>query len=311
MNKYRRGELLEPVLILIGLVLLVVFVILPQSKDSFRFNPSSSATSRNTTTSKNYSQSEISSGPASIMIDNGNAESETDAVNEYITLSNDGSNPINISGWKLANGKDKKTYLQNGRLVFGTSDVRIIPAGTLLLNANGNNIITPIILNPGERAVVTSGSVGPRSDVPLVSFKENKCSGYLEAAADYKFTPSLDHSCMNPKNEAGFDYLESDCQEFIESMGYCHTPKFNTKDTYGESCRNCVDGVSGLSSSCIAYIKSHYTYQGCLSNHSGDSDFQGKVWRVFLGSRWELWSDKKETISLFDQSDNLIDSNSY
>jgi hypothetical protein len=241
----------------------------------------------------------------------GNASYETDAFEEYVTISNEGDSSLTLTGWLLTNAKGTKPYTLNGQIYYTPSDKAFIPMGTTYLTANGQNALSPIVLNKNERAIVTTGYIGPRSNIPIVSFKTNKCTGYLEEDAEYNFTPGLRHNCVRPSEEPGFDYLDENCQEYIEGMSYCHIPDFDTRDIYGESCRNCVDGRSGLSRSCITFLKDHFSYAGCLANHGNDPDFSGKEWRIFLGKTWEMWAAKKETITLFDQLGKTIDYLSY
>jgi hypothetical protein len=316
MNKYNRGEILEPILILVGLLIVIFLYVIPAGPDSKtgglfgnnsnRESEEGSFYDNNTNDSSTDSQYEDH-----IDISSGNASYETEAIDEYITINNYGGSPVTISGWFLTNSKGTKPYTLNGQLQYQPSDQAIIPQGTYYLTPNGQNALAPIILKDGETAIVTSGFIGPRSNIPIVSFKVNKCTGYLEEDAEYNFTPGLRHNCVRPSEEPGFNYLEEECQEYIEGMSYCHIPDFETRDIYGESCRNCVDGKPGLSKSCIAYLKEHFNYAGCLANHGNDPDFLGKEWRVFLGRKWEMWGEKKETITLFDQLGKTIDSFSY
>ncbi len=321
MNKYQKGEILEPLLILVGLIIIMVVYIFP-NKSSIgpisTFNTPSngggsggSAWGDGDDNSFYTSPEENSSYSKYVNIGIGNASYETDAIEEYITLGNNGDTPVTITGWRLTNGKDRRPFIQNGKTVVSAQDNVSIPNGTTYLSATGLNSLSPIVLKNNETAIITTGFIGPRSDIPIVSFKENKCSGYLEEDAGFTFTPSIQKNCIYPKNEPGVAYLDTKCQDFIENMGSCHIPKFETRDRNGELCRDCVDGVSGLSKSCIAYLREHYNYAGCLANHSSDADFLKNEWRIFLGNKFELWVDRRETISLFDQFGKLVDYRSY
>ncbi len=316
MNKNQKGEILEPVLILVGLIIIMVVYVFPHKSPGPLTSSNTTAPGTAAWGNPNINNSMYETVPKnsiysrSVELNMGNSSYETDALEEYITLSNIGENPITITGWHLKNAKDKRPFIQNGKTVVAVADNVTIPSGTGFLSATGLNSLSPIILKTGESAIITTGYVGPRSDIPIVSFKENKCSGYLEKDADFTFTPSLYSNCTEPRNEPGVEYLDTKCQDFIDGMSSCHIPKFETKDSEGNTCNNCVDGIS-LSRSCIAYLKAHYNYQGCLANHGSDKDFEGKRWRVFLGNKFELWAEKRESISLFDQFGKLIDSRSY
>lgn len=305
--------MLEPVLILIGLLIIFVLFVLPQNKKG-AFNTLPQSNSKNPST---YSAFNEDIGPGTslynqnINLDSGNASYESTPVDEYLTINNSGRTSVAISGWQITDIPNTNSYRQTKTPASFSSSKAILPIGTTFLSATGKNSLSPIILKPGDNAIVISGWVGARSLIPIVSFKENKCTGYLEADADYEFTPRLERSCDSPSDEPGFENLDTKCQDFIENMGTCHTPSFQSKNSYGEKCTNCVDGQNDFSSSCRAYLKSHFTYSGCLANHGNDSDFEGKTWRIFLGSKFELWPDKQATINLFDGSGKLVDYASY
>lgn len=312
--------MLEPVIILFGLIIIMFFYVIPHKptgplvkSGGYSENSSGYSTWSNSDTyNSGYPRPQTDSlYTNSIDLDIGNASYETDPTEEYITLYNTGDLPVTISGWHLTNGKDKRPFIQNSKTVVAVPDNVTIPLGTTFLSATGLNALSPIVLRGGESAIITSGSVGSRSNIPIVSFKINKCIGYLEKSAEYTFTPSLPSNCISPKNEPGIEYLDTKCQDFIEGMGSCHVPKFGGKDFEGNRCDDCVDGARGLSRSCTAFLRAHYSYAGCLANHGNDADFLGKQWRVFLGNKWELWAERRETISLFDSIGKLIDYQSY
>ena len=317
MNKSQRGEILEPILILIGLLIIIFLFVLPIGPDIDNDSSKGSiwkiGSNRRDRDTTDYSKDHSRDSLYDIDVDlgRGNSGQSVDATEEYITLRNRGDYPISITGWFLTNAKGTKSYTLNGRLLYEPSDQATIPQGTLLLTPNGQNVLGPIVLNENETAIVTSGYVGQRSNIPIVSFKVNKCTGYLESDAEYKFTPSLRRSCAQSEDEPGYYYLDEKCKDYIDGMGTCHIPDFETRDLNGESCRNCVDGRRGLSGSCVAFLKEHYNYAGCLAYHSQDQDFLGKEWRVFLGRTWEMWADDDETITLFDQFGKTIDYLSY
>lgn len=314
MNKYTKGEILEPVLILIGLLIVIFLFVLPVGPNAGIKNGNTNfiwGNTLNTKTSNTSNYPKDSVYEQYIYLGQGNSGYVSDPSEEYITIDNGGEKPVTLTGWFLTNAKGTKPYTLNGQLQYTPSDQAVIPNGTTFLTANGQNVLGPIVLNQYDSAIVTTGYVGPRSNIPIVSFKENKCTGYLEADADYTFTPSLRRNCVRPDEEPGFNYLDETCQEYIEGMGTCHIPDYETRDIYGESCRNCVDGRPGLSRSCIAYLKEHFNYAGCLANHSNDADFLGRVWRIFLNRKWEMWGVKKETITLFDQLGKTVNYLSY
>lgn len=244
-----------------------------------------------------------SSSAGAIRVSTGNAKTEKDPMDEYITIDNRGSSAVNITGWRLENGKSARVYSVGNQAVHYASDTAIIPQGTKIISPTGASIMESIILKPGEKAVVVTG--GPGNQTPrIVSFKENICTGYL--AETYEFPGRLDTSCVRPSNEPGVAGLDTQCRTYLSSMRSCHTPKFGGLNSSGDRCDGCVDGRSGLSGLCREFIKSHFSYKGCLANHSSDPRFEGKTWYVYLHRPWEMWDSAYEKISLYDLNGGLV-----
>lgn len=315
MNKFNKGEILEPVLILIGLLVVLFLYILPigprANNPIVRTGGGSAWGSSSSNRGGSTAGSKDSLYERYVSLGSGNARDEFQPYSEYVTAENGGDTPVTMTGWFLTNDKGNKPYTINDQIQYTPSDRATIPLGTTNLSINNKSILVPIVLGPRERAIITTGSINPNSKGAIPSFKLNKCTGYLEKDLGFTLKPSLSKNCVRPEKEPGFEYLDDDCQEFIEGMGSCHIPDFGTRDISGESCRNCVDGKPGLSKSCVSYLESHYNYQGCVFNHQNDPDFQGKEWRIFLGKSWEMWAAKRETITLFDQFGKTIDYLSY
>lgn len=231
-----------------------------------------------------------------ITLRSGNARYEDQGNHEYLTIEASYSNdqPINISGWRLVGGAGSFT----------------IPRGTKLLRGDGvNRADDPIILEPGGQAVITSGwfpSIGPFSID--VSFQVSRCLGYIEATPNVQFTPSVGSSCPRGEDEPWLGGLTDECFEFVTRWPSCQTPKFERRsDGY--------DYINGrrdtLTSQCREFIKSHFNYQGCVAYHQAEPDFFTKDWRVFLKHSGELWDERHETISLYDDQGQLVDQISY
>lgn len=246
-----------------------------------------------------------------ISIGSGNAAYTYQPYEEYITIENWGDTPLDITGWQLKNGLDKRSYDRGGTLQRFSASIAVIPQAAKLLSPRGESMLQNVILGRGETAVVTTGSVGVRTPYKVVSFKENACTGYIESHEDYAFNPPLTQNCPRPSLEPGLADMDSECRTFVEQLSSCRTPEFDRLDREGEPCSNCVNGER-LSSSCTKFIKEHFSYQGCVAYHSGDPDFHsGDTWRIFLGRSWEMWADKYETIELFDRFGQLVDFENY
>lgn len=314
----QKGSMFNDVMFFIGFIIILVFFVLPQNgvlgpsntffgtaRDAagIHWRPVTNAPSSASGATSGYSRS--------ISIGQGNASYTVEAAQEYITIDNQGSDPINISGWSLVNGRGNRSYEMSGNQVTYDSDRATIPKAVGFISS-GYSPLQNVILAPGETAIVTTGSIGVRTPYSIVSFKENMCSGYIEDLPQYDFTPSLNASCAPIQNEPGYQNLDAACRNFVSGIASCRAPKIGETDRYtGVTCDNCVNGRPAPSDSCLAYIKAHFTYEGCIENHRNDKDFYSRTWRIYLGRQWEMWGKEAETISLFDQFGKLVASRSY
>ncbi len=249
--------------------------------------------------------------PSPISISSGNAARAYQSYEEYIELRNSSSKAVNITGWQLKNGKDARTYNLGSGLQRFSADIALIPQATLRLAARGVSANQDVVLEPGDRAIVTTGTIGVTSPYRITSFKESICTGYIENSNDYAFSPALQTSCPRPGNEPGLTELEPACRTFVTSLSSCRTPDLTERDIDGKDCKNCVN-KKPVSSQCKAFIAAHFTYQGCLAFHGSDKDFsKTRTWRIFLGRSWELWAENYESIELFDTKGNLMSTQSY
>lgn len=313
MGKQRGSSEVEGILILA--VILIIMILGPDGNETGTTITSSqgqpvsygSVVSGSVNTS-----SSLRSAPQSqnISIGSGNAAYAYQSYEEYITIENWGDNPVNITGWQLKNGKDKRPYYQAGGLQRFSADVVIIPRAAKFISPSGNHVFQDAMLKRGERAIVTTGGVGVRSPYEIVSFKENICSGYIERLPDYAFTPPLSQSCPRPDREPGIENLDVECRRFLSNLSACETPRFDTRTEDGEICTNCINGRP-LSGACVAFAKDHYNYGSCIAYHAGDADFESSTWRIFLGRGWEMWATDYETIELFNNLGQLVDFQHY
>lgn len=202
----------------------------------------------------------------------------TDEKKEYVVISvSYQSSPVSTAGWKLVSTK--------------TNTSASFPQGIEVARSGSVNNLAPITLAPGDQAIVTSG----RSPVGM-SFKENKCTGYL--AERQTFTPSLSLSCPSAYQELSRfgDTDDAKCSTYTNSFSQCRTK--SNSDT----------NVSGQ---CEDFIDEYINYNGCVDAHKNDPGFKSATWRIFLGASDELWAKNQETILLIDASGNTIDSLSY
>lgn len=316
-NFMKRGTgNLDAVVILAFLALIIL--ISPQGRGSSTgssvgrfFSPTLSSSGSGEISSETIGSAPSNFSSRGLSLSSGNASSVYQPYEEYIVLENNSDTAVNITGWQLKNGKDKRTYDRGGNLQRFSADIAFIPQATLSLSPTGGSVMQDVVLDKGERAVITTGSSGIQSPYRITSFKENMCTGYLERLDDYAFSPSLDTSCPRPSEEPGVASLDRACRDFIRSFPSCTTPEFDPREQSGDTCETCIDGQR-LSSACAAFIKTHFSYHGCLAYHAGDPNFSsGDTWRIFLGRSWEMWAEDYESIELFDRSGNLVSSRSY
>src|SRR3989339_600086 len=208
---------------------------------------------------------------------------ETNPDEEYLEIKADKKNksPMKITGWKLKG----KTGL----------DVVIGKGASYIYASAASQPQEDIYLKPGEKAVIVTGksSLG-------TSFKMNKCVGYFEQF--HEFTPELNTECpLLRDDEPPANLINNDqCLDYIDRVSSCQTVisvpyKYSFK----------------LSSSCQDYVTQNANYKTCLEKHKDDSDFYLPEWRIYLDRSEELWKKKRETITLYDGKNNIIDSKSY
>lgn len=316
-TKFQKGDSMIDGLLALAIVGFIIVAFIVPGKSPRPLIDSDSTSSYNYNSNSTYnSPSDIqlektSSYSSSISIGSGNASYAYQPYEEYITIDNRSRNDINITGWTLANNKSARTYDQGGQLQRFSSDTVRIPTASLYIPTSGIGPIRDVVLASGDKAIITTGAMGQRAPYAITSFKENICSGYLDASDDYTFTPALSRNCPRPINELGVGNLDVKCQDFIKSrIQSCQTPELDRATESNDYCSNCIDRVQ-LSSSCVAFIKEHYSYQGCIAYHSGDENFYGNTWRIFLDHDWELWANDHDVIKLLDASGNLVDYRSY
>ena len=202
-----------------------------------------------------------------------------DERNEYVVVQASArlEKPVSTAGWTLVSKETGKSAA--------------FPPGTNVARAGKVNILTPILLAPGDQAIVTTG----RSPVG-VSFREHMCVGYL--GERQTFSPPLPASCPTPSGEYSrfFDGDDEECLFHLRTIAQCAS---NSK-------------VSGdVSNECEDFVDHYLNYNGCVAAHENDEGFAGHTWRVYLGKQDELWQRQRETILLLDASGKTIDALSY
>lgn len=206
----------------------------------------------------------------------------TNPQKEYLQLSvsNNAEGPISISGWSVVSEVTGKG---------GT-----LPRGTEVPRSGVINAVEPILLHPGDKAIIASG----RSPIGA-SFRENVCIGYF--AQFQSFTPTLPNSCPTPESELEKYYgpnlvRDPSCIDYVDRLSRC-TLALSPPPT--------------LSSSCQSFLTTHLNYNGCLTAHERDTNFKRTSWRIYLGRDAAIWRKDREVVKLLDADGKTVDMFSY
>lgn len=207
--------------------------------------------------------------------------SSSDPKNEYIEISvaQNASASVTLTGWTLESG--------------ATNRAELIPKGTKVPTSGVVNATEDIVLQPGERAIIISGAspVG-------ASFRENKCIGYFSTFQT--FSPPLPQNCPLASNELSSFYgpyiHDPSCIDYVGRLSRCQVPLTQMKN---------------LSDSCQSFLETRLNYNGCVSLHRNDSDFNGNTWHIYLNRKDHMWRAKYEIVKLLDASGKTVDAFSY
>lgn len=203
-------------------------------------------------------------------------------VNESLelTVAQNAGVPVNLSGWRFFSG--------------ATNKAATIPKGTEIPVSGTINESEDIVLTPGTRAIVISGSS------PIgASFRENKCIGYFSTFQ--KFSPSLPQNCPTPQNELATFYADgyvrdASCLDAVKKISRCQV-MLTPPTTVSNACQN--------------FMVKYLNYNGCVTAHKNDTDFLGTTWRIYLGRTSALWRPTHEIVKLLDSNGKTVDAFGY
>ena len=189
-----------------------------------------------------------------------------------ITSSFENKNLINITNWLVKNSQREKLY---------------IGKASKLPYLNRINRESSLYIKPGEKAIISTG----RSPIG-VSFKVNKCSGYLEQFQD--FTPPLSSQCPHPLSNPnlGSYSLDDGCLSYITSIPSCQTP---------------LNPPLDLSVSCLYFIEEEINYNSCVNTYNNSPIFYEPEWRIYLKQTKGMWNNLKEKIDILDSNEKMVD----
>ncbi|HVX90089.1 MAG TPA: hypothetical protein VHC20_00305 [Candidatus Paceibacterota bacterium] len=206
-----------------------------------------------------------------------------DPDKEYLTVTVSSRAPeagVDISGWSVLGEAEGRSFT--------------IPNGVNLPHLGNVNPAEPVVLAPGQSAVITIG------DSPIgMSFRENMCSGYFDQFQE--FSPPLQHACPAPMTDFNRSYLGDPkkldaCRAYIEDVRACTVP---------------LDVPDGLGSDCNQFIDQYLNYNGCVDAHLGDRGFFGTTWRIYVGRNNDFFTKDHDTVKLLDNAGNTVDLLSY
>lgn len=237
-----------------------------------------------------------------LSLSSGSAESTYQPTDEYVEIYNNSQSSVDITGWSLENAFGNRPLQTTGnQAVTDVVPERItIPQGTNFLDPSGSFALGPIILKPGDTAIVTTGGPFPAYPFKITaSFRANKCAGYLNYT--YPFDPELDNSCPAPANEPGINGITDVCYNYVRYLPLCYDP----------AVQNATNLRNNFQQNCINYIDTHFNYAACVAVHGDDANFNSPTWRVFLGLNHELWHEPDDSIKLLDGNGKLVDEIDY
>lgn len=216
-----------------------------------------------------------------ISLSRGTATSPSPAT-EYLVISANsfGSGDTSLRGWSL---------------MSMLSGVRIqIPLAAPVYRHGTVNSIEPVLLEPGTSAIVATG-FSPAG----VSFRENRCSGYL--AQSLSFDPPLANACPSPSEsmaltDQNLQRYGGDCVDYVRTIPQCTFP---------------VSIPTNLSAACRIYVANTFSYNGCVDSARTQRDFALDTWRLYVNSPRELWLNGHESIRLLDENGLTVASITY
>lgn len=206
----------------------------------------------------------------------------TDPEQEYAVLhiNSKATTTIDITGWTL-----KST---------NTGNSVTIPRGTYLYFSGTINSEDDIYVTGGDTIYLITGQT------PIgVSFKLNKCSGYLSQFQ--KFVPYLPTSCPAPRSEDLKSIpkivVNDACLDYINSFPSCQVETKNFPVSWSYECRN--------------FFQTKISYPSCVNIHKGDKDFYQHEWRAYFRHNQILWKSRRENIILYDNIGKIVSSLTY
>lgn len=202
---------------------------------------------------------------------------------------------------KLSVSLSSKEELKiTGWRIEGKRGAFTIPKGVNKYDSNNPNFTEDIYVKNGDKVYISSAAspfIGNN-----LSFRPNKCLGYLEKS--FNFTIAISQNCPRPQTDRLPRNLSEDCLSYIQDRNRCESlesDKLEKWDIFKDS-------------TCMDYINLNFTYPGCFRNYSQDQDFLTKEWHIYMnvsGPEREIMDFVHDTIYLKDQNGLFIDKYKY
>ena len=201
---------------------------------------------------------------------------EEDFKDDYIVLSNESDEVIDVTGWTI--------QTKNNSLKIIQAVKRLKAPFTSATNIN-------IKLNPDDKLVISTGNS------PIgANFLTNKCTGYLDQD---NFNPSLDNDYPY-LDDSDYSYLNEYCRDFIDDLNRCELPDYAGNNEVGSN------------SECTSFLNERLNYNYCYSEYNQDPDFYNNEWRMFLNrTSNDVFSNVSDTVILYDENGLKVDEYFY
>lgn len=235
-----------------------------------------------------------------IVLSSGTASYAYQTYEEYVTLRNTGNTSVDITGWKLTNGKGTRPVQTSyNDYFYPTADSVILGYGTEFLDPTGKYVAGDIVMKKGDVAYLVTARPFTGYTLPItLSFRENICMGYLK---NYPFKPEIVNQCPLITNDPLIRTVTDECYDYVRSLSRCEDPEKEDTRRFNEE----------TTSLCKQFIRPRLNYYGCVSANKDLPGFSTNTWRVFLGKDKEMWAANRETITLYDKQGMIVDQITY
>lgn len=183
---------------------------------------------------------------------------------------------VNITGWKVVSNKGSF----------------LIPRAVNNYQPDGVNPETDIVLESRQEVEIFFPLQSPLGK----NIRFNKCTGYLNNSFD--FDPPIPNDCpLLP--EDSYKHLSDKCQSILRELDRCELPDFSEFNKLpveeGNACRQ--------------FALQNITAGACYKAYSGDADFLGNIWRVWINKL--IFDQQHDWVRLLNKNGKIISEERY